>query len=555
MKKLLNILGVLTICSSSAMMLVSCENTPKQKDDNQTENDNKKLDEYNFFDKSLYQPKDEQNKFLNNFHVDAPDKKGMLNDMQGAFFDGTYWHLYFLYNKDAEYNSNGEQIGKNGTEWYHVQTKDFNTYEYKSLAVKKWNDWGDAAGGTLYLDVDGDFNPDKIKNGRVAISTAYGGEKGQNIMAYYSSPGNENGVGNDFGYNFELLNNGKPILENGKAEGTYPDFRDPHFFKKDNKFIMYVSELDRFGVYVSDNPLGEYKKTGEYLAKHAMVECANLFELKVNGDQKNKKYVMIYGGNGNNTNENPELVDNLGTGTYYAVGHLDSNFVFVEDQPAKRLDFGADFYAAKFFNDYKNGDLNDHLIGTGWMSSWDYNRVVPNTGYWGNMSLAREIRLTQNQNGEYGFEQKFLGQDSWKKTKSGNNSDLISNKLAGGSYKLDLNFKNVTDSDKYILSFSDKKYKTKIEIDLKKNKITSLRSSNYDTLKQNNGFIQERSYNTNFDLTKDFKISLNVDTTTIEVIMPDGSAISLLKFIDGNSFEQLKLLSTNNNFTFDYYQK
>ncbi|WP_075048552.1 hypothetical protein [Spiroplasma turonicum] len=107
--------------------------------------------------------------------------------MQGAFFDGKYWHVYFLYNKGAKYNENGDQIGENNTEWYHMLTKNFINWEYKGLAVKKWNpnSWVDAAGGTIYINKESDFNDNKTKNGRVAISTAYIGPKGQNVLAYY----------------------------------------------------------------------------------------------------------------------------------------------------------------------------------------------------------------------------------------------------------------------------------------------------------------------------------------------------------------------------------
>ncbi|ASP28551.1 levanase [Spiroplasma corruscae] len=551
MRKLLSLLGVLSISASSSLMSISCN-----KDEiNKSFEVNSQLP---IIDGENWNAPSKENKYENYFHVDAPDKKGMLNDMQGAFFDGTYWHLYYLYNSEAEYDSSGEQIGKNGTEWYHMQTKDFINWEYKGIAVHKWNSkgWGDAAGGTLYVDKDKDFG--KVAGGKVAISTAYGGEKGQNIMAYYSTPGDGNGNDNDFGYNFKELNKGNPILENGKELGTYPDFRDPHFFKKNGKFILYVSELDGFGVYVSDNPLEGYEKKGEYKAKHAMVECANIFELNVNGNEKEKKYVVIYGGNGNNDNGQPDFIDNLGTGTYYSVGHLDDNFVFQEEQAPKRLDFGADFYAAKFFEDTQDQSLpiGDHLIGTGWMSSWDYNRVVPNTGYWGNMSLARKIKLTKNKDGEYGMSQSFIGLDNQELTASGNQNNIINSKIRGGSYKLDLNFKNTKKSNAVIeLESSDETYKNIIKLDFEKNKISTKRYTKDVTLVNNKGFIQDRSYVTNLNDKNDSSLSLIVDKSTIEAVLPDGSIISMVKFPDGVSPEKLLLnLSKNIEFDYKYYQ-
>ncbi|AKX34177.1 fructan hydrolase [Spiroplasma litorale] len=558
MKKVLSILSLICLSGNVLLSSISCtNNNTSNKEDANKEVEN--LTKINLINGSRLTSPNYNERYYNKFHVDTPDKKGMLNDMQGAWFDGTYWHLYFLYNSEANYNENGEQIGKNGTEWFHMQTKDFVNYEYKGLAVKKWNSkgWGDAAGGTLFIDKDGDFNVKNLKNGRVSISTGYGGEKGQNILAYYSNPG-ENGEGNDFGYNFNPLNDSEPILKNNQPEGTYPDFRDPHFFKKDGKFIMYVSQLDKFGVYVSENPLKGYEHKGDYYAKHAMVECANLFELNVNGDKNSKKYIMIYGGNGNNDNGQPEFIDNLGTGTYYSIGHLNENFVFVEEQGPKRLDFGADFYAAKFFEDTKENDddLGKYLIGTGWMSSWDYNRIVPNTGYWGNMSLARKILLVKNDEGIYSLKQSFIDNENLESSSYGNESFFVDRTLKGGSYKLDLEFKN-TDKSKGIINlvFNDETYKNTLKLDFNDNQISTYRSSLDETIKNNNGFIQKRKYSANINKLNKAKISLYVDTTSIEAIMPDGSTISLVKFPDGKSVEKLTLeSSTKISFNYDYYQ-
>ncbi|AKU79971.1 hypothetical protein [Spiroplasma turonicum] len=58
---------------------------------------------------------------------------------------------------------------------------------------------------------------------------------------------------------------------------------------------MYVSQLDKFGVYESDKPLGEYHYKGSYEAKHPMVGFANVSELNVNGnkDEKNLLWYMV----------------------------------------------------------------------------------------------------------------------------------------------------------------------------------------------------------------------------------------------------------------------
>ncbi|AOG60227.1 levanbiose-producing levanase [Spiroplasma helicoides] len=547
MKKLLNMLGSFTLFLSTLTSVTSCQ---KPTETQEVFEVTKQLD---IIDDNDWTAASE--KFSNKFHVQTPkDKGGMINDISGAYFKDGYWHVYFLYNWEARYNEQGEQVGGNGTEWYHVMTKDWINWEYKGVAVKKWHDWGDAAAGTLYEDVDGDFGavvPSNLKGenqkgGFVAFATAYGGEKGQNIMAFYSKPEN-------YGFDFDLIQK-EPILKNGKEEGTYPDFRDPFFLKKDGKFYLYISETDKFGVYESETPLGNYKKIGEYKPLHGMVECPLLYKLNVNGDKNNQKWVFIYGGNGNNENDQPNKVDKLGTGTYYSIGHLDDKGVFVEEQEAKRLDFGADFYAAKFWQDKSSkDDINDHLIGTGWMSSWDYNRMVPNEGKWGNMSLAREIKLVETED-KYYIQSQFLGLDNLQKTSSGSEKDLKNNHLKGGSYKIDLNFKNIKNNISNI-SFGDDSFMNKLQINYANNTISTQRSTIFEPLKNNGGFTQLRKYQANLNNLDSAKIQFIVDKTTIEAIMPDGTTISMVKFPSEKEAEKVKLeSSTDISLEYDYYQ-
>ena len=55
------------------------------------------------------------------------------------------------------------------------------------------------------------------------------------------------------------------------------------------------------------------------------------------------------------------------TGTYYTVGHLDGNGLFIADTGTKRLDQGSDYYGANFTGSNRIEESNHNLISLGWL--------------------------------------------------------------------------------------------------------------------------------------------------------------------------------------------
>ncbi|QEH61929.1 levanase [Spiroplasma chinense] len=531
MKKILNSLASLTFASSLTTNVLACN----------ANNDSftvlKEIDMVDG-DKKL-----ETEKFVNSFHVDTPTRiengktyNGMINDVQGALFDGEFWNVYFLNNSESTFDDEGKQLGGEGTDWYRMKTKDFIHWEQGGVAVKKWHKWGDAASGSIFFDKDKDFSN---KGGYVSLVTAYGGERGQNIMAFQS----------DDGINFSPLNNEEPILKNGEPDGSYPNFRDPLIIKRNGLFTMYLAQGEEFGIWSSSNPLSGYKRVGTYKPLYGMLECPALYKMNVNGDVNNQKWMMIYSGNGNNTWFKPKKSDKLSTGMYYTVGTLDENNIFKEEQEAKRIDFGSDFYAAKFWNQQNaSSDIEEgqnSLLGMGWMSNWDYATKTPSIGKWGNLSIAREIKLNYVNN-FYDVSSTFVDLKNQVEAIQGTDSDFENNKLNSRSYQLDLDIENLN-SNKDILEFKlgNSFFENKIRLNFKKNEITSSRTSQYKTLIKNSGYLQSRSYKANIKNKTDIQIKLIVDTTTIEAQMPDGSTISMVKFSDEKENEKLVLQSSS----------
>ncbi|QEH62268.1 levanase [Spiroplasma chinense] len=517
-------------------------------------------------DENYVVPKINHKLYSNLFHAQNPDQ-GMMNDIQGGFFRDGVWHIYFLQNADGDFDKYGFNHGVDDSVWYHITTKDWINWTYEGPGIpKNTPNFRDQATGTFYEDKQNIFGYDKNyiegKDAKtiMAATTSFS-KKGQNIMMWYTL---------DNGYTFTSVKP-EPILWN---PGASEHFRDPYFFiRKDkegnNVFIMYLAEDDHFGVWVSNKPTSDYKKIGKYFAKHPMLECPNLFEMKVQGTNE-KKWVLFYGGNGIHGKD----ADGLSIGTYYVVGTLDENFVFIEEpgQETKRLDFGPDYYAAKLMTLKQENTDMDSLLTTGWVSNWSYNFAVPNDGRYGNMSLAREIKLIKTVDGRYELKNEFVNfwdnNDDYdsklekvakvlapEKGKTQNTKNFLTdNNFEGKTYKLDLLLSNISNDEIVKIKLADDMYYVDVQIDFGKNEISVERKLDFEMVQGEEEFNKKWTYSAP-DLDKNSKFEIYVDTTVIEFRFPDESAFTLLKYVDGESKEELSI-ETNKNAIIDfaYYQ-
>ena len=102
--------------------------------------------------------------FQQSNHYTTP--KGFMNDVQ-TIFKGTddYYHLYYLLNKN--YKSSND-----GTEWYHIRTKDWEHFEDLGVAIPKFvNGWSAVASGSVYQNSNGFFR-DLPKTAIIAYFTS-----------------------------------------------------------------------------------------------------------------------------------------------------------------------------------------------------------------------------------------------------------------------------------------------------------------------------------------------------------------------------------------------
>ncbi|AOG60228.1 levanbiose-producing levanase [Spiroplasma helicoides] len=527
MKKILKFLLAINLSSITAISVSSCTTPLKE-------------DRYKL-------PEIDNIKYSNKFHAQNPTT-GMMNDIQGGFYRDGKWHVYFLQNADGIFDKYGYNHGKFGSVWYHVTTTDWINWSYEGPAVPKYTTpYGDQASGTFYEDKENYFGygSDAI----IAITTSYS-DQGQNIMMFYSVDG---------GYKFQDIIP-EPILWNPHANEN-ENFRDPYFFVKDNKFILYIAEDDSFGVWVSDKPTSGYKKTGNYKASHPMLECPNLYQLKVEGEET-KKWVLLYGGNGGWGVDK----DDLSTGSYYQVGELDENFVFTPDknQKSKRIDFGPDYYAAKFMNkSYKNTDL-ESLYTSAWVSNWAYNFAIPNDGRLGNMSLVREIKLKNFGDAKkpnYEFITTYQG--------FGNKNETLNNKyLSGQKLVKDLHLNGTYYKAVFEMGLNDEKlgpinlvigdsnYKVEVKLDFENEVTTVNRSIDYFFVNGDEEFKKTRTFKLDLErISKKLNIEIYLDKTILELKLPDGKVYTMLKFVSGDNTEDMYLETKNQSSNIlKYYQ-
>lgn len=470
-------------------------------------------------------------KYSNKFHINMPDN-GFLNDVQGAFYRNGIWHMYFLYNADAKYNSNGDQIGGNGTEWYHVTTKDWVKWNYEGVAIHKYKTaWGDVSSGTIYIDFDNRFG--KGKDAVIVFATAYGGDKGQNVMGYYST---------DNGYTFSPLQ-ADPILRH--VGGSDTNFRDPYLFRMGDTWVIYMAEGDKFGIYTSNNPLSGYNYIDGYFAPHALLECPSLFKLNVNGDQNNQKWVLFYGGNGG---------DDATTGTYASVGYLTDKYVFKAEQENIRVDYGPDYYGAKMFsNEFNN---NDFVYSDAWLGNWGYATKVPSDGKIGSLSLIRKTTLLRD-GATYRLNNELLGvcpkYTSNPVVGVGLKTESRLPAFKGDSFLLKVLFRGV---DAFKRSAYIKIVGNEYDVDFQLNFGTNnVKAHRYNaSFVGNDIFGRDRIFGTNLN-GDEVCVEIYVDRTVIELRFPDGTTYTMSKYPKGRSYEAITINADDPLlFDYEYYQ-
>ena len=317
-------------------------------------------------------PQAKDNYHTPDYHIH--NAQGWSNDVQTITQnpDGSY-NIYFLHSVDGATNP----FGPNGQDWEHVTTKDWIHFSDEGISINSHgtnnpNSWKSAWTGSVITN-NGDI-AGVPKGAEVAYFSGLSKKDGsQNIWGAWSDDG-----GKTFTH---ALNDGAPVLawNQAGASDKKDQERDADVIYWNNELLMYCAEGDQLGVYKSTDgvhwtkadPSGQSKVLGSTFFKglnwtsaDIPVECPQIRTMKTPNGQT--KTVLFYGTKG--ASDNPAQT----TGTYYIVGHLNQNGLFVPETNARRLDLGSDYYGTNVNGNDSLNDAHSSLIGLGWVGNWNY---------------------------------------------------------------------------------------------------------------------------------------------------------------------------------------
>ena len=432
---------------------------------------------------------------------------GWMNDPNGMFYkDGTY-HLYF------QHNPYGSTWGN--MTWGHSTSTDLVHWHGEDIAIEP-DAYGSIFSGSVVVD---HYNTAGFGEGAIvafytsAKSSPWGDSQSQS-MAYST----------DGGKTF-MKYGGNPVLTSDKR-----DFRDPKVFwyAPGKHWVMILAAGQEMEIY-SSRDLKAWKKESSFGAKqgaHGGVwECPDLIELPVEGTDETR-WVLI-------CNINPGGPFG-GNAAQYFVGTFDGK-KFVNESPTetKWMDWGKDHYATVTFNNAPDG----RVIALGWMSNWQYQTVLPTMQYRGANTIARDLSLYRNADGELVMRcapspeieaarvetreiPSFRVKDSYEVPSLLDDND--------GAYEIEMQLKN-SGSSRIILTLSnDKGEKVHMHYDIARKQ-----------------FVMERSESGRTDFSRDFP------ALTVAPI-DDTDTINLRLFVDRSSIEAFgdggKFVMTNRVF-------
>ena len=295
---------------------------------------------------------------------------GWMNDPNGMVYKDGEYHLYY------QYNPYGSKWGN--MHWGHAVSRDLIHWQHLDPAIAR-DTLGHIFSGSSVVDIHNTAGYGK--NAIIALYTSASDKNGQIQCMAYST---------DNGRTFSKYES-NPVLT--PFDGLR-DFRDPKVFwyEKGKCWYMIVSADKETRFYKSKN-----LKKWEYVSafgngmgqQPCQYECPDFFQLPVNGDPNNMKWVMIM-------NINPGCLFG-GSATEYFVGDFDGkNFTCADAHEAKWMDYGKDHYATVTFSNTGN-----RVLAMTWMSNWQYADLTPFKQNRGANGLPRELKLFELDNKYY----------------------------------------------------------------------------------------------------------------------------------------------------------
>ena len=466
---------------------------------------------------------------------------GWMNDPNGMVYKDGEYHLYY------QYNPYGSKWGN--MHWGHAVSRDLIHWQHLDPAIAR-DTLGHIFSGSSVVDIHNTAGDGK--NAIIALYTSASDKNGQIQCMAYST---------DNGRTFTKYES-NPVLT--PFDGLR-DFRDPKVFwyEKGKCWYMIVSADKETRFYKSKN-----LKKWEYVSafgngmgqQPCQYECPDFFQLPVNGDPNNMKWVMIM-------NINPGCLFG-GSATEYFVGDFDGkNFTCADAHEAKWMDYGKDHYATVTFSNTGN-----RVLAMTWMSNWQYADLTPFKQNRGANGLPRELKLFELDNKYYiqeGVAPEVMALR--KETKELGNLTIEKEKdLAGiasgmnGAFEIEADVTADANGIAGIEIYNNKQERTLVYIDMKNRRIVTDRTESgltdfgkysephhiekkWDKQRKEQSLLPARmvnaiNYKNNFALAtwaplnlcgkdkKTFHVDIFVDKSSIELFV-DGGRIAMTNLV------------------------
>jgi len=261
--------------------------------------------------------------FRPQFHFSQ--KIGWNNDPNGMCYANGEYHFFF------QHNPFGWKWGN--MTWGHAVSKDLVHWTQLENALL-FDKLGTMFSGTGAVDK---ANTAGFKTGDkdvIVLAYTYAGRFGYPPCPYTQAIAYSNDNGRTF-----VKYEGNPIVPNISGGSD----RDPkilwHEPTKKWVMVLYLANGKRFGFFTSDD-LKEWEQVSEMGGFH---ECPELFELPVDGDEKNKRWVIF------------------GADAQYFIGSFDGKEFRPDHEKKHRVHYGK-YYASQTFNQTPDG----RRIQIGW---------------------------------------------------------------------------------------------------------------------------------------------------------------------------------------------
>jgi sucrose-6-phosphate hydrolase SacC (GH32 family) len=291
------------------------------------------------------------------FHFSS--RRGWNNDPNGlVYYDGEY-HLFYQHNPFGwSYGSDANKA------WGHAISKDLIHWKELPDAINP-DDLGGIYSGSAVID---NLNTTGFQGGAekpiVCIYTSAGGKspwsKGKPFTQSIA-------YSNDKGRTFTKYK-GNPVQEE-----IEPMNRDPKviWHEPTNQWVIVLYLENEVMGFFTSKDLKSWQLQSRYKGKY-LHECPELFQLSVDGNQQNKKWIL-YAGNGR-----------------YDIGQFDGK-KFVPETQGIKLNYGNCFYASQTFNNILDEDGRRIQI------AWGLN---PLPGMPFNQQMLFPIGLTLRETGD-----------------------------------------------------------------------------------------------------------------------------------------------------------